>query len=64
MDTVPVVFVESVLQSCGDNLPKEISHAWAQLGEAYLRNRGSLIVTYAPSDLRNYALPWTFRYNL
>uniref|UniRef100_A0A1I8AA79 FBA_2 domain-containing protein n=1 Tax=Steinernema glaseri TaxID=37863 RepID=A0A1I8AA79_9BILA len=27
-------------------------------------NRGSLIATYFPSDLRNLALPWTFRYNL
>uniref|UniRef100_A0A1I8A6E7 FBA_2 domain-containing protein n=1 Tax=Steinernema glaseri TaxID=37863 RepID=A0A1I8A6E7_9BILA len=64
MDTVPVVFIESVLQSCGDNLPKEIPHAWAQLGEAYLMKCGSLILTYAPSDLQNYALPWAFRYNL
>uniref|UniRef100_A0A1I7XYX8 Similar to n=1 Tax=Steinernema glaseri TaxID=37863 RepID=A0A1I7XYX8_9BILA len=64
MDTVPVAFVESVLQSCGDSLPKGIPHAWAQRGEAYLRERGSLIVTYAPSDPWNYSLPWTFRYKL
>uniref|UniRef100_A0A1I7YWL6 Membrane-associated protein n=1 Tax=Steinernema glaseri TaxID=37863 RepID=A0A1I7YWL6_9BILA len=64
MDTVPVVFIESVLQSLGDILPTQIPYAWAQLGEAYLRKRGSLVLTYAPSDLQNYALPWTFHYKL
>uniref|UniRef100_A0A1I8AJ64 Autophagy protein 5 n=1 Tax=Steinernema glaseri TaxID=37863 RepID=A0A1I8AJ64_9BILA len=64
MDTVPSTFVVSVLRLCGDDLPEELPAAWARRGQAYLKKRGSLTLTCAPSDLQNDALPWTLRYNI
>uniref|UniRef100_A0A1I8AIP0 Highly derived d5-like helicase-primase: PROVISIONAL n=1 Tax=Steinernema glaseri TaxID=37863 RepID=A0A1I8AIP0_9BILA len=66
MDTVPATFVDSVLHlyGYGYGFHRKLPAAWARRGQAYLKKRGSLILTYAPSDLQNHALPWTLRYKI
>uniref|UniRef100_A0A1I7ZZE8 AAA domain-containing protein n=1 Tax=Steinernema glaseri TaxID=37863 RepID=A0A1I7ZZE8_9BILA len=65
MDTVPALFIESVLQSSGFGVrtsSRQLSGQWGQLGEIYFDQGGTVYLAYAPSpDDRN---EWRLHYSL